>query len=228
MNRLWLPVVAAQGVWLRSTLRLAPPASGATNGLAPSASGTPLRVVVVGDSTAAGCGVIDTSDGFSAALAQQLAADCRRPVAWEMHGQPGATVRRVRYRLVPCLRDGFDLAVLLAGANDVMAGRGPAAWRVDLVGILADLTERARRVVVAGIPPFALFPALPRTLARYLGERADVLNNTSREVCALNPARTTFISTPAGQPPADFFGNDRFHPSAAGYRLWAQDVAARL
>lgn len=31
-----------------------------------------------------------------------------------------------------------------------------------------------------------------------------------------------------GVPPADFFASDRFHPSAAGYRLWAEVVADHL
>ena len=64
-------------------------------------------------------------------------------------------------------------------------------------------------------------PALPATLARYLSERARTLNNISQQICAQNPGRTTFISSPAGQPPPGFFSSDRFHPSAEGYALAA-------
>ncbi|WP_328475242.1 SGNH/GDSL hydrolase family protein [Actinoplanes sp. NBC_00393] len=228
MNPILLPLVAAQGLWLRATLKPAPEAGGATSGTAPGGSGTPLRLAVVGDSTAAGCGATHHTDGFAAALAQRLAADTGRPVAWETVGRFGATARRVRHRLVPLLDDDLDLIVLLAGANDVMAGRTPAQWNDELTAILTDLTARAGHVVVAGIPPFSKFPALPAALARYLGERAGALDEVSQRICAQNPDRTTFISSPAGQPPPEFFGSDRFHPSALGYRLWAEDVAARL
>lgn len=228
MNPILLPLAAAQGLWLRATLKPAPEASGATTGTATGVSGAPLRLAVVGDSTAAGCGATHHTEGFAATLAQRLAADTGRPVDWETVGRFGATARRVRHQLVPRLGDDLDLVVLLAGANDVMAGRSPIQWHDELTAILTDLTGRARKVVVAGIPPFTKFPALPATVARYLGERADALDQVSQRICARNPDRTIFISSPAGQPPPEFFGSDRFHPSALGYRLWAEDLATRL
>lgn len=228
MNPVWLPVVAVQGLWLRSTLRLTSAPGGGTSGIAPGPAGTPLRLAVLGDSTAAGCGVTGDNEAFAAGFAREIAARTRRPADWEAVGQFGATARRIRFRLVPRLGDDLDMVVLLAGVNDVMAGRGPASWCDDLTGILTDLAHRTHRVVVAGIPPFTRFPSIPARLARYLGERADALNEVSREVCGRNPERTAFIDSPAGMPPPEFFAADRFHPSALGYRLWAQDVAARV
>jgi lysophospholipase L1-like esterase len=228
LNPVWLPVVAVQSLWLRSTRRLTSAPGGGTSGAAPGPDGRPLRLAVVGDSTAAGCGVTGDDQAFAAAFAQEMAARTGRPANWEVVGQFGATARRVRFRLVPRLSDDLDMVVLLAGANDVMAGRGPALWREDLTGILTDLVDRANRIMVAGIPPFRRFPSIPAKLAQYLGERADALNAVSREVCARQPQRTIFIGPPAGTPPPEFFGADRFHPSTFGYRLWAQDVAARI
>lgn len=228
MNPAWLPVVAVQGLWLRSTLRLASAPGGGTSGTAGGPAGPPLRLAVLGDSTAAGCGVTGDDEAFAAGFAREISARTRRPAHWEAVGQFGATARRIRFRLAPRLGDDLDIVVLLAGANDVMAGRGPARWRDDLTGILADLADRTHRVVVAGIPPFRRFPSIPARLAHYLSERADALDAVSREVCAQNPKRTTFISSPAGTPPPEFFSADRFHPSALGYRLWAQDIAAHV
>ncbi|MFD4208600.1 SGNH/GDSL hydrolase family protein [Micromonospora tulbaghiae] len=227
MNPVWLPVVVLQGVWLRSTLRLASAPGGGVSGTVPGPGAEPLRLAVLGDSTAAGCGVTDGEEAFAASLAQELAARTRRPVGWQADGQFGATSRRIRFQLVPRLDDDLDLVVLLAGANDVLAGRGPDLWREDLTGILAGLTRRAHRVAVVGLPPFTLFPAIPATLARYLGERAAALDAVTREVCWDHP-RTSFIDQPAGTPPPDFFSIDRFHPSTHGYRFWARDVADRL
>lgn len=225
MNRLLLPVVALQGLWVRSTFTPAEPVDGRVAGTVGAAGGPPVRVAVLGESTAAGSGVDSHDDGFAGALAALLAARTGRPVDWAVAAQPGATARRIRHRLLPRLTGDYDVAVLLAGVNDVLTRRSPADWGDDLAAIVDGLAARAGRVVVAGVPPFALFPALPRTLRRYLGERAAALDEVARQVCATRP-RVTWTAAGAGLPPSvELFSADRFHPSAVGYRLWAGAVA---
>lgn len=226
MSRLLLPVAALQGLWMRSTTKPASPATGPTSGTVETPSGSPMDVVVVGESTAAGCGVELHEDGFAGSLAREISARTRRPVQWKVVGEFGATARRIRYRLLPQVGGDFHLAVLLAGGNDVMAGRSPDQWREDLSAIVDGLMECADQVTVVGIPPFARFPSMPTALGRYLGSRAEVLDEVSRQVCASRPCVTWVTTT--GAPPTDFFGSDRFHPSAAGYRLWARMVADGL
>lgn len=209
-----------------------PPAAGPTTGTAGDASRQPLRLAVLGESTAAGCGVDTHDDGFPGCLARELAARTRRPVTWDVVGQHAATARRIRHRLLPRLGQDLDVAVLLAGVNDVLTRRAPGQWGDDLVAIVDDLADRAEHVAVTGIPPFQAFPSLPATLARYLAERAAALDEVARQVCAAQP-RVTWVSStdllpallPAGP---DFFARDRFHPSASGYRRWAQAVAEHL
>jgi len=232
VNPLLLPIVAVQGMWVRSTFKLASPAAGSTSGTVGDAARPPVRLAVVGESTAAGCGVDTHDEGFAGCLARELAQRTRQPVTWEVIGQHGATARRIRHRLLLRLGENLDgqrldLAVLLAGGNDVLSRRAPGEWGDDLAIIVDDLAARAERVVVVGIPPFATFPSLPATLGRYLGERASALDAVSQQVCAQRP-QATWISRPAGVPPPGFFAPDRFHPSAAGYRLWAQDVADHI
>jgi lysophospholipase L1-like esterase len=226
VNRFLLPVIAIQGMWLRSTITMASPAAGPTSGIAGDASGPPLHIAVVGESTAAGCGVETHEDGFPGCLAREIAARTPRPVAWEVVGQFGATARRIRYRLLSRLGGNLDVAALLAGANDVLNRRSVEEWSDDLAAILDDLTDRAEHVAVVGIPPFAVVPSLPSALGRYLGERAGALDAVAQQLCAQDP-RTTWISS-ITVPPPDFFAHDRFHPSASGYRLWANAVADKL
>jgi lysophospholipase L1-like esterase len=230
VNRLQLPVAAAQGMWLRSTIKLAPPATGPTQGTMGTTSRPPLRIAVLGDSTAAGCGVHTHDEGFTGSLAREIAARTQRPVEWQVAGQLGATARRIRYRLLPQLlprlAEEIDAAVLLAGANDVLTGRRPEVWRDDLEAIVDDLMERAGHVIIAGVPPFALFPSIPPTLGRYLSERAAAFDEVSRQVCARRPCATWVTMTEI--PPPEYFAVDRFHLSAAGYRRWAQVIADRL
>lgn len=223
MNRLQLPVAAVQGMWLRSTVKPAPPATGATTGTVGTTARPPLRIAVVGDSTAAGCGVRTHDEGFPGSLAREIAARTLRPVEWQVAGQFGATARRIRYRLLPQVGEDLDVAVLLAGGNDVMSGRTPGEWRDDLAAIIDGLLACAGRVVIAGVPPFALFPSIPPVLGRYLSERAAALDQVSRQLCAVLPCATWVTMTEI--PPPEYFAADRFHLSAAGYRRWAQVIA---
>jgi hypothetical protein len=114
MNPFLLPVIAAQGIWVRSTTEKLPPAAGPTTGTAGDASNPPVRIGVLGESTAAGCGVNTHDNGFPGALARELAARGSRSVSWEVVGQNSATARRIRHRLLPQLGRDLDVAVLLA------------------------------------------------------------------------------------------------------------------
>ncbi|MGW3499060.1 SGNH/GDSL hydrolase family protein [Streptomyces sp. NPDC001020] len=228
MNPLLLPVVAAQGIWVRSKTERIPPATGPIEGTAGDGSGVPVRIGVLGESTAAGCGVDTQAEGFPAVLAGELATRTGRPVEWEVVGEYGATVRRIRHRLMPRLGENLDVAVLLAGVNDVLTRRSPQEWSDDLGPVVDHLAGRAKHVVVAGTPTFESVPSLPRFLARYLGEHATALDEASRRVCA-ERQRATWIGAEALLPMRpEFFARDGFHPGATGYRFWAEAVANHL
>ncbi|MEJ3657984.1 SGNH/GDSL hydrolase family protein [Actinomycetes bacterium KLBMP 9759] len=229
MNPFLLPVVAIQGSWMRLATEVLPAASGPTVGTAgDAASSPPVRIAVLGESTAAGCGVDTHADGFPGGLARELAARTLRRVTWEVVGQHGATALRIRHRLLPELGRGFDVAVLLAGANDVLSRRPPAKWGDDLAAIVEGLAGRAEHVTVVGLPSFDSFPSIPSALGRYLAARANALDDVSRRICAEH-ARATWVESADALPLADdFFARDRFHPSAVGYRRWAEVVADHL
>jgi lysophospholipase L1-like esterase len=229
VNPLLMPVVAAQGLWVRSSIKLLPPAAGPTTGTAgEAATGDPVRIAVLGESTAAGCGVDAHDDGFPGSLARTIAEKTDRPVEWEAVGQHGATARRIRYRLLPQIGEDLTVTVLLAGANDVLGRRTPAQWTEDLGAVVDELCKRSEHVVVVGIPPFKTFPSLPGALRRYLSERAAAIDKASQQVCADRPGALWISSTDVMPIGPDFFSEDRFHPSAYGYLRWAQAVAEHI
>ncbi|MFB4314410.1 SGNH/GDSL hydrolase family protein [Actinomadura sp. 21ATH] len=228
MSALLLPVIAVQGAWVRLRTERLPEAGGPAEGRTGTGDGAPLRVAVLGESTAAGCGVGTHEEGFAGCLARELAERSGRPVSWEAAGRNSVTSDVIRRELLPRVGKDLDVAVLLAGVGDVLHLRSPAAWGADLAAIADALGERAERVAVAGVPPFGAFPSLPGTLRRYLAGRADALDAESRRVCAERP-RATWVGS-AGIAPVgpDFFARDRFHPSASGYRRWAELIADAL
>lgn len=229
VNPLLMPIVAVQGWQMRSQTEILPPAEGPTTGtVGDGSAGTPLRVAVLGESTAAGCGVDTHDNGFPGCLAREVSDRTNRPVTWEVVGQHGATARRIRHKLLPQLGENYTLAVLLAGANDVLSRRTPAQWSDDLTAIVDDLAKRAEHVAVVGIPPFKTFPSLPGMLRRYLAENAGILDRTAQRVCADRPQVTWVDSTDVMRIDPEFFARDHFHPSVFGYLRWAQAVAHQL
>ena len=91
-----LAIVLGQGLWVRQTTIRLPPAGGDRTGLVGDDAEQPMRITVVGDSTAAGCGVDTHDDGFAGNLARELAQRSARSVRWHVHGIPGATIGDVR------------------------------------------------------------------------------------------------------------------------------------
>ncbi|MBP2216992.1 SGNH/GDSL hydrolase family protein [Arthrobacter sp. CAN_C5] len=226
MNPLLMPLVMIQGRMARTNMRLLPPAAGPAHGTVGREGDPSLRLAVLGESTAAGCGVSTHQEGFAAAFAAELSKGPARHVSWQTVGQHGATARRIRHRLLPQVEGSFDRAVLLAGANDVLSGRTPQEWADDLTAIIEGLAGRAAHVIVPAIPPFQQFPSLPSVLRNYLTEKATALDAVSRRICETKRSVTWVPSAGLPGSPAEFFAGDGFHPSALGYRYWAEAVAA--
>lgn len=228
VNPLLMPIVAAQGYWVRSRTEVLPPADGPTTGEAEPPgdnAGTVLRIGILGESTAAGCGAGTHDEGMPGALSRELAERTGRRVEWSVVGQNAATARRIRYKLLPQLGQELDVAVLMAGVNDVLNRRDPGAWRDDITAIVDDLAGRVGRVAVTGIPPFDVLPAMPRVLGRYLAARARTLDEVARQVCDDQPRAVWVDGTSLLPVGPEFFARDHFHPSPFGYRLWAGIVA---
>lgn len=227
MNPLLLPLVASQGWAARSRIEVLPEATGPYCGRTSGPSGSALRLTVLGESTAAGCGVHTHDHGFAGAFARALARRHDRAVCWTAHGRSGATIRLTRETLLPNLPARADYTALLIGANDVLSRTRLQKWRDDLTAVVQYLSITSSRVIVAGVPPFDSFPSLPKTLRHYLHERGKRLDAISRAVCVEHP-RVAWITSRSLAVGPDFFARDGFHPSARGYEHWAQVLEQEL
>ena len=230
MNPVAFLLAAAQGARLRRATEILPPATGPTRGVVPGPSDrTAVRLLVIGDSTAAGVGAANHEEAIAGSLARLAAEDVGSAVEWRVIARSGATSRRVRHSLLPELEasDPFDLAVVLVGVNDVLARRHPDQWQEDVAAVLARVTGRAGLVVMTGIPPFDRFPSMPGTLGRYLTRRGRRLDEVAERLCR-DQERIVWIDS-AGllADDAEFFARDGFHPSATGYQTWATAIWRR-
>ncbi|TMR00632.1 SGNH/GDSL hydrolase family protein [Actinomadura soli] len=225
------PVLVVQA-WrtVRRTPRL-DPASGDEHGFVPGAnpgSGPAFRVVVIGESTAAGVGASQHAQALPGFLAEALKERLRRSVAWSVTGENGATARRVTTGLVPAAGGppALDLVVVTVGINDLIRRRPLRRWTADLADLIAVLRGRYAdaTLVVAGMPPVHRFPAIPQPLRLVLGARARSMDRIMRDVAVAGGA----VHAPMDEGMARdrrLFASDGFHPSPAGYRAWAEDLA---
>jgi lysophospholipase L1-like esterase len=194
-----------------------------------------VRIAVVGESTVTGVGARTHTHSLSGRLAASLGGALRASVAWKAIGQSGANAREVadlvRQKLTA--PDGargqrFDCAFVALGVNDVIERTPLARWKGDVAALVDLLATRhgARTVVLLGVPPMHRFPALPQPLRAFLGARAHELDE-ELGLLAAGDERVVHVPTPVDGA-LEYFCADRFHPSEAGYAVWARHAVAAV
>ncbi len=182
----------------------------------------PLHLLVLGDSTAAGVGVDHADLGLGGRLAEALAARTGRPVVWRAAGANGATARDlVRQYLSPALDGPTDLIFLTIGANDALALRSARAFRRDVRHIV-ERTFHAHpqaALLMSSLPAFFRFTLLPEPLRGSLYRHSQALEAAARALIGATPR--AHMSPPPPPYTEGFFASDDFHPSAIGYKDWA-------
>jgi hypothetical protein len=136
------PVLLAQGLLTRARLPRLPEAEGARQGA--WAAGTVLRLLVAGDSSAAGVGVAHQRE----ALAEPLAARWprgRRCVHWRLLARTGLTPPQTLALLQAEAGVQADVAVVVTGVNDVTS-QVPTHRALAARQALADWLRRAAGV----------------------------------------------------------------------------------
>jgi len=210
----------------RTALRL-PPARGDVRGVAGAGlPGEAFRLLLIGESTVAGVGVKTFDQALVVCLAEALAERMQRPVRWHACGENGITAEQARQRLLPeALSEPADLALLVFGVNDTTHLTTCKRWQAALRGMAVALREQRMVVAFSAVPPLQHFRALPWLLRQLLGWRASLLDRELRAVAREQQAQYCELSLAFE---AHYLAEDGYHPSALGYRVWAQGLAEQL
>ena len=217
------PVLIAQGRRLRRDTPRLPDAAHPWQGTLDGPE--PLRLLVLGDSTAAGVGAGTQDEALPGNLARGLAAHTGRGVHWQAMGRNGATARDlVTDYLDTAVAQRWDVVFLTIGANDALGLRPRAAFGRDIRSILTALTAVSPVVLVSSLPAFFRFELLPNPLRFNLYLHSRSLEDAARGVAATFD--TVHMSPPPPPYTEGFFSTDLFHPSAIGYRDWADFAVA--
>ncbi|GGM05081.1 lipase [Streptomyces fumigatiscleroticus] len=208
-----------------------PNAEGLYGGTLPTDGAPPLRLTMLGDSTAAGQGVHRAGQTPGALLASGLAAVAERPVELRSVAVPGARSDDLDRQVALVLADGCpapDICVLMIGANDVTHRMPPSTSVRHLSGAVRRLRTAGAEVVVGTCPDLGTIEPVRQPL-RWLARR------TSRQLAAAQTigvveqgGRTVSLGDLLGpefaQNPRELFGPDHYHPSAEGYATAAMAI----
>lgn len=184
----------------------------------------PLRLVVIGDSTAAGTGAPTQDEALPGSLARELHARTQRGVLWRAVGGNGVDTHEfLEKHLTDALARPADLVFVTLGANDAIHARSARAFARDLRTLLETLSDRLpdARILVSNLPVFARFELLPEPLRTTLYRHSRNLERAAARVVARDPRWLITEELPPPYGP-DFFASDRFHPSPSGYADWAR------
>ncbi|HKY77490.1 MAG TPA: SGNH/GDSL hydrolase family protein [Acidimicrobiia bacterium] len=181
------------------------------------------RVVWLGDSTAAGVGASTSAGALPSQVADGLAA-----AGVSVLAVSGARVADVLEDQVPKVA-GLEprLILISVGANDTIHLTGRGTFRHTYEKVVRALPNGVP-VVLLGVPDMGAIPRFAQPLRAIAGWRGRHVDAEVRRVAAETGAVYVDIAGPTGPPfrrhPGRYFAADDFHPSDAGYGLWADAV----
>lgn len=218
------PVLLLQGLYIKKRTPELPEPVGPRAGII--GDGELMRILIVGDSAAAGVGVLEQFDALSGQLIKELSL--RYCVHWRLIAKTGLNTQELIEELNSVDENNVDIVVSSLGVNDVTSGTSCKQFKrqqLDLYSLLLDRFS-ARHIIVNKVPPMHEFPALPQPLRWFLGNRAQALNIELSELVA-SDSRLNLMSIDF---PVDkeFFADDGFHPSKKAYQFWGEKLAVLI
>ncbi|WP_286253495.1 SGNH/GDSL hydrolase family protein [Streptomyces graminofaciens] len=191
----------------------------------------PLRLTMLGDSTAAGQGVHRARQTPGALIASGLAAVAERPVELRNVALPGAQSDDLDRQVALALENPTrvpDVCVIMIGANDVTHRMPPTRSVRHLSSAVRRLRTAGAEVVVGTCPDLGTIELVQQPL-RWLARRASRQLAAAQTIGTVEQGgRTVSLGDMLGPEfeanPRELFGPDNYHPSAEGYATAAMAV----
>jgi lysophospholipase L1-like esterase len=217
------PLLVAQALATRRRAPELPEADGPRYGEV--GEGAPLRLLIVGDSSAAGVGVRTQDRALAGHLTRTLACRSARQVCWQLVARSGITTLQALELVQQARPRPADVAVAVLGVNDVI-DQVPSHRAVAQRAALADwlLAHTAvSHVVFAPLPPMHQFPLLPQPLRWIAGSDARRHDDAmARWAATRHDVSHVPIDLELG---AQNMADDGFHPGEPVYRACGEALA---
>ncbi len=147
----------------------------------------PVRILIIGDGPAAGCGVLIHDLGVAGFAARHVAERLQRGVEVTVQAQPAASARSTLRHLDETDLDGYDSIVLMLVTTDAFCLTPRRRWRSSMTGrVLTLRAAGAASVLVTGAASMHLTESLAPFARRLTGNHARRLNVETSMVCAIS------------------------------------------
>ena len=219
-----IPIILAQGLWVRQSVPKLAEANGPREGV--SGSGKPISVLIAGDSSAAGVGAPDQAQALVGCLVSLLAADFK--VDWKLIANTGWSTPDLRGSLHTLPKTSYDIVLTATGVNDITSRRSISACLLEQIKLVTQLREQfsAQHILISGLPPVYRFPSLPEPLRASIGDRAKRLDKAIRSwSCEQPDCDHIQLDFPVG---VENMAPDGFHPGPKIYAMWAAAAAVLI
>lgn len=237
------PLILMQGRHVRKVMPVLPEPSGGRCGQ--SGKGEPLNLIIMGDSAAAGVGVLSQDKALSGCLVQRLSH--RHCVNWSLEAKSGNST----LDMITAIESGqyqsdvenkmadtegavldedsvlnIDVILVSLGVNDLLSPLTESQWikqQSELIKLLTS-TYAAKHILLTAVPPMECFTAFPQPLRGILGLRAKAFNQKLSQLIERHD-ECELVAIPL-KPNAADMACDGFHPGANIYQVWANHVSS--
>lgn len=218
------PVLWVQGKYVRKVTPRLPDPPGDRDGI--MGTGPRLRLLITGDSAAAGVGSSHQEEALSGQLVQQLAK--HYTVEWQLIAISGLDSKTMLEMLAEVPESQFDVVVLSMGVNDVTALTTPSRWIALQEKLLIALRDKFQPQVTfhCAVPPMERFTALPQPLRWFMGTWAKTMNQ--QLVSTIDGHDKIYIHHPFKQRVPGGLAEDGFHPGPLAYKVWGESLGQEV
>lgn len=215
------PVLLMQGRAVRRDILRLPEPDGPRSGI--TGKGDGLKLLIFGDSSAAGVGCAQQSEALAGCLVGHLSTHF--VVDWTLHARTGWTTREAEAELSALDGQSFDIAICCLGVNDITTETGIGPWLESYHRVCEHLRVRlcVSHIFVSGLPPMGRFPALPQPLRWYMGMQKARHEAALARWSGERPS-VTRVPIDLDMQTSDMAG-DGFHPGPRVYAAWSGILA---
>ena len=219
-----IPLLIIQAAWVKLTVLRLPEPCGNRSGIC--GGDIKLKLLIIGDSAAAGVGVDKQDDALAGQLTATLAV--KYEVNWQLIACTGFTSSDVINELAMLSAQTFDYVLVSVGVNDVTHSTRSNHWsnNIRTIAKLLDTKFGAPKVMLTSVPPMNKFTAIPTPLRWCLGLRAKRLNELMIKAIKNNNQYSILTFDLPFKP--EFIAKDGIHPSKLAYRVWANQAREKI
>ena len=189
----------------------------------------------LGDSLTAGVGTDNYNQAYPYLLAQSLTRSINGGgnIILTDRAAPGMRTSELLATAVPiAIADNPDIITLLIGVNDIHDHVSPADFQKNYEEILSRLSSETKaKIYVINIPLLGADELLWPPYNFYFDARTRQFNRIIAELAATYDVNYIDLYAPTAnlfKKAGEHYSADLFHPSASGYKIWADIIYAGI